>query len=167
MRLTVYFPEDSPTTHEFVGQKLTIGRLGDNDVKVEDASVSSHHGEIELGEGSAVLRDLDSTNGTFLNGEQITGEHPLAEGDEIYFGSIRTVFMESVLPPAVTAPPALEEGDESAREASGGGRPANFRHMSPLPRAKRSRDTLGGAAWVSAVVGLLAAGYALFVIFSN
>jgi predicted component of type VI protein secretion system len=165
MRLTVYFPEDSPTTHEFVGQKLTIGRLGDNDVKVDDASVSSHHGEIELGEGSAVLRDLNSTNGTFLNGEQVTGEHPLAEGDEIYFGSVRTVFVEPVASsePSVEAP-APAEG-LAAMDASGGGRPENFHYMSPLPRPQPGKDVLGVAAWAGAGLGVLAACYAVFVIF--
>jgi predicted component of type VI protein secretion system len=162
MRLTVYFPEDSPTTHEFVGQKLTIGRLGDNDVKVEDASVSSHHGEIELGEGVAVLRDLDSTNGTFLNGEQVTGEHPLAEGDEIYFGSVRSVFMEPVASPEQAPPTAPVVG---TIDAAGGGRPDNFHYMSPLPRAQPGKDVLGVAAWACGGLGVLAACYALFVIF--
>ena len=64
MRLTVYFPEDSPTTHEFVGHKLTIGRLGDNDVHLDDGSVSSHHAEVVARDGAAVLVDKDSTNGT-------------------------------------------------------------------------------------------------------
>ena len=94
MRLTVYFPEDSPTTHEFVGNKLTVGRLGDNDVHLDDGSVSSHHAEIVERDGAAVLVDKDSTNGTYLNGEQVTGEHPLTEGDEIYFGGVRSVFMK-------------------------------------------------------------------------
>jgi len=161
MRLTVYFPEDSPTTHEFVGQKLTVGRLGDNDVQVEDASVSSHHGEIELGEGSAVLRDLGSTNGTFLNGEQVTGEHPLAEGDEIYFGSVRTIFMEQ----AVEAPPPAL--GVATMDASGGGRPDNFHYMSPLARPQPGKDVLGVAAWACAGFGVLAACYALFVIFAG
>ncbi|MFM7374131.1 MAG: FHA domain-containing protein, partial [Chthoniobacterales bacterium] len=77
MRLTVYFPEDSPTTHEFVGSKLTVGRLGDNDVHLDDGSVSGHHAELAVRDGGAVLVDKDSTNGTFLNGEQVTGEVPL------------------------------------------------------------------------------------------
>ena len=87
MRLTVYFPEDSPTTHDFVGQKLTVGRLGDNDVQLDEGSVSSHHAEVVLRDGGGVLVDKGSTNGTFLNGEQVTGEAALGEGDEIYFGN--------------------------------------------------------------------------------
>jgi hypothetical protein len=161
MRLTVYFPEDNPMTHELVGAKLTVGRLGDNDLQLDDASVSSRHAEIEAGD-SPVLRDLGSTNGTYLNGEQITGEHALAEGDEIYFGSIRTVFME---PAGTTAPAPVAEPAAVAIEAdaSGGGRPANFHRMSALPPVPASRDTMGLVAWVGAGLGGAAALYALIV----
>jgi len=161
MRLTVYFPEDSPTTHEFVGSKLTVGRLGDNDVHLDDGSVSGHHAELAVRDGNAVLVDKDSTNGTFLNGEQVTGEVALNEGDEIYFGSVRSVFMAPVAAPA---PPAAALEMVSAG-AEGTGRPANFHYMSPLPRPTPPKDTLGLVAWCCAglgVLGLLYAAYAIF-----
>lgn len=166
MRLTVYFPEDSPTTHEFVGSKLTVGRLGDNEVQLDEGSVSSHHAEIEAGEAGAVLRDLDSTNGTFLNGEQITGGVPLHEGDEIYFGGVRTVFMAAApeRTAAVAAPVAA--APELAVAAAGTGLPANFVYMSPLPKPVQARDSLGLVAWACAGLGVLAAVYALFTIFT-
>lgn len=158
MRLTVYFPEDSPTTHEFVGNKLTVGRLGDNDVHLDDGSVSSHHAEIVARDGSAFLIDKDSTNGTYLNGEQVTGEHLLNEGDEIYFGSVRSVFMEPLAAPSpVPAAPEM-----AVVAAEGTGRPANFHYMSPLPRPAKPKDTLGLVAWVCAGIGALAIGYAFF-----
>ena len=160
MRLTVYFPEDSPTTHEFVGNKLTVGRLGDNDVHLDDGSVSSHHAEIVVREGSAVLIDKDSTNGTFLNGEQLTGEHPLSEGDEIYFGSVRSVFMQPVAAPA----PVAAVPETATAGAEGTGRPANFHYMSPLPRPAKPKDTLGAVAWVCAGIGAVAIAYAFFAI---
>jgi predicted component of type VI protein secretion system len=165
MRLTVYFPEDSPTTHEFVSSKLTIGRLGDNDVQLDEASVSSRHAEIEINEAGAVLRDLDSTNGTFLNGDQVIGEVALSEGDEIYFGGVRSVFM---LPAAEVAAelPAPAAPVELAVAAGGTGRPANFTYLSPLPRPVKGRDTVGLAAWACAGIGVLAALYALFAIFA-
>ena len=160
MRLTVYFPEDSPTTHEFVGNKLTVGRLGDNDVHLDDGSVSSHHAEIVIRDGSAVLIDKESTNGTYLNGEQVTGEHPLNEGDEIYFGGVRSVFMA---PAAAPAPPPAEP-ELAVAGAEGTGRPANFHYMSPLPRPAKPKDNLGLVAWVCAGIGALAIAYAFFAI---
>jgi pilus assembly protein CpaF len=163
MRLTVYFPEDSPTTHEFVSDKLTIGRLGGNDVALDEASVSSRHAEIVAQDGAVILRDLDSTNGTFLNGEQVTGEHPLNEGDEVYFGSVRSVFMEpaGAVPETELTSPVVEQ--ERIIDASGGGRPENFRPLSPFPKAAKPRDTLALAAWGSLGLGVAAALYALVV----
>lgn len=161
MRLTVYFPEDAPTTHEFVGSKLTVGRLGDNDVHLDDSSVSSHHAELVVRDGQAVLIDKESTNGTFLNGEQATGELPLNEGDEIYFGSVRSVFMEPVAPPA---PPVADPG-LSVAGAEGTGRPANFHYMSPLPRQAPPKDVFGMVAWGCTGLALLAMIYAAYAIF--
>lgn len=165
MRLTVYFPENSPTTHEFVSDKLTIGRLGGNDVALDEASVSSRHAEISAMDGVVILRDLDSTNGTFLNGEQVTGEHALEEGDEIYFGTVRSVFLEpaGVVPETVLTAPVLEQG--MMIDAAGGGRPENFRPLSPFPKAAKPRDTLALAAWGSLGLGVAAALYALVVMF--
>lgn len=162
MRLTVYFPEDSPTTHEFVGAKLTVGRLSDNDVQLDDASVSSRHAEIEDRGGRAFLYDLESTNGTFLNGEQVTGENILSEGDVIHFGNVRVVFME---PPARTKPDtAPSQGTVPEPTA---GVPASFRPLSPLPRgAAKQRDSLALVAWACFGLGILAALYAVLVTFS-
>jgi pSer/pThr/pTyr-binding forkhead associated (FHA) protein len=166
MRLTVYFPEDSPTTHEFVGAKLSIGRLGDNDVQLEEGSVSSRHAEIVADDGQAILRDLGSTNGTFLNREQVTGEHPLKEGDEIYFGGVRSVFMESTVAASGPDAPVAGEAPVSSADASGTGAPSNFRPLSPLPPAQKKRDTVALVAWASFGLGVAAALYALFAIFT-
>lgn len=160
MRLTVYFPEDSPTTHEFVGSKLTVGRLGENDVRLDEGSVSSHHAEIVVRDGQAVLVDKGSTNGTYLNGEKVEGEAPLQEGDEVYFGSVRSVFMAA----ASNAPAAEQVSEADPAVATSSGRPENFRYLSPLPRPAPPRDTLGMVAWGCAGLGLLAVVYALFVI---
>jgi pSer/pThr/pTyr-binding forkhead associated (FHA) protein len=164
MRLTLYFPEDSPTTHEFVGQKLTIGRLGDNDVQIEDGSVSSHHAEIELVDGGAILRDLGSTNGTFINGEQLNGEMFIGEGAEIYIGNVRVVFMEPVdaHPVEVEAAPASRE--TAVVESGELGRPQNFAYMSPIPKPKQTRDMLSVGAWAAAGLGVAAAVYAALML---
>lgn len=164
MRLTVYFPEDSPTTHEFVGNRLAVGRLGDNDVALDEASVSSRHAEIEVQDDSAILRDLDSTNGTFLNGNRVSGEVPLKEGDEIFFGNVRSVFMEPVAAAAEAPVAEAVEAAASAPSAAGTGRPEKFRYLSPVPRAVVRRDMLGMAAWGAAGLAVLVAAYALFVI---
>lgn len=76
--------------------RLTIGRSPDNDLGVEDELVSKQHAVIEaISQGEApgttdyYLRDLDSTNHTFVNERQI-GVHRLSQGDIIRMG--RTQF---------------------------------------------------------------------------
>jgi pSer/pThr/pTyr-binding forkhead associated (FHA) protein len=64
---------------------ITIGRSQENEVVIDNIAVSRKHAQIELKEGTNyVLRDLNSSNGTFLNGVHIdANDHPLNEGDLI------------------------------------------------------------------------------------
>lgn len=65
----------------------TIGRIESNDIVIPDPSISRHHAQIKLADGKFLLRDLDSTNGTFLDGKRIT-EVPLRDGAQIATGKI-------------------------------------------------------------------------------
>lgn len=65
----------------------TIGRASDNAVSFpDDSNVSRYHAEIELRGGEYCLIDLSSSNGTTVNGQKVTGEVYLKDGDEIVFG---------------------------------------------------------------------------------
>ena len=57
--------------YELKSEKTTVGRLPDNAFQIPEASVSSHHCEITLRGSELFVHDLDSTNGTFINGERI------------------------------------------------------------------------------------------------
>ena len=74
-------------TCELKAEKTTVGRLPDNAFQIADASVSSHHAEILLHGKEVVVRDLDSTNGTFISGERIT-EAVLKPGQILRVGMI-------------------------------------------------------------------------------
>ena len=74
--------------HELKVEKTTIGRVDDNTFPIPEASVSSHHCEILLRGSDIVLRDLNSTNGTFINGQQLTGEAVLKPGQIIRLGQV-------------------------------------------------------------------------------
>lgn len=66
---------------------ITIGRANDNDHVVSDPRVSGHHCRITIHEnGSAVIEDLDSSNGTFVNGHKIQIQ-TLKSGDTVMLGS--------------------------------------------------------------------------------
>lgn len=67
---------------------MKIGKKEDNDIPLSDKTVSREHVEIEYAADSFLLRDLDSTNGTYLNGSRVK-EAYLAPGDRIKIG--RTV----------------------------------------------------------------------------
>jgi predicted component of type VI protein secretion system len=74
--------------HELTVDKTTIGRVDDNTFPIPEQSVSSHHCEILLRGSDVVVRDLNSTNGTFINGHQVTGEAPLKPGQILRLGQI-------------------------------------------------------------------------------
>ena len=71
---------------------VNIGRADYNDIVFPDESVSTTHAKLQRREGVWVLVDLDSTNGTFIDGDQVKGEAPLARGAAVRFGDVSTVF---------------------------------------------------------------------------
>lgn len=74
-------------SHELKADKTTIGRVDDNTFPIAEASVSSHHCEVLLRGTDVVVHDLNSTNGTFINGEKIT-ESVLKPGQTLRLGQI-------------------------------------------------------------------------------
>jgi hypothetical protein len=90
LRFAALVLEDPPTggQSEFrVGPLATIGRTSKNSIQLDDASISRRHAEISQGTEGYLLRDLDSQNGTFVNGDRIT-ERVLADGDRVLFGTV-------------------------------------------------------------------------------
>jgi pSer/pThr/pTyr-binding forkhead associated (FHA) protein len=73
---------------ELTVDKTTIGRVDDNSFPIPEASVSSHHCEVLLRGGDIVIHDLNSTNGTFINGLQVTGEVVLKPGQILRLGQV-------------------------------------------------------------------------------
>jgi FHA domain len=69
----------------------TLGR-GDVEIQLEDPFASSEHARIAPEGTVVVLEDLGSTNGTYLNGEALTGPQPLHAGDRIRIGDSEFVF---------------------------------------------------------------------------
>lgn len=75
-------------------QKLSIGRDTESTMQVVDVEVSRNHAEIRLLNTSFVLIDLQSTNGTFVNGQRVQ-EHTLQNFDQIKIGSTILLFQKS------------------------------------------------------------------------
>src|SRR3954464_13772980 len=67
-----------------------VGRHPSNDIQLEDASVSSFHGELHVADIGVSVKDLGSTNGTFINQKQIAKGF-LHTGDLLTFGGVDCV----------------------------------------------------------------------------
>ena len=74
-----------------VGVGLTIGRAPDNAVIIDNPAVSGHHARVFSESGAVILEDLNSTNGTFVNGHHST-RRVLRGGDVVQIGKHQLVF---------------------------------------------------------------------------
>jgi hypothetical protein len=94
-----------------VGAGVTIGRLPDNVVLIDNPAVSGHHARVFYEGSRVILEDLRSTNGTFVNGRPIT-RHVLQHGDEVLVGKHQLVFDQNAAENAVAgAAPMQGLGD--------------------------------------------------------
>jgi uncharacterized protein YkwD len=76
----------------------SIGSHPSNDVVLDDTTVSRRHATIARRPGGFELTDLESTNGTFVNGRRLQKSIALKRGDEIKFGSVRVAFDPASVP---------------------------------------------------------------------
>lgn len=106
-------------SHELKVDKTTIGRVDDNTFPIAESSVSSHHCEVLLRGADVVVNDLNSTNGTFINGDKITGEAVLKPGQILRLGQIELRLEVEGAPtptapaPAASAPAAPKKGQDN------------------------------------------------------
>ncbi len=74
-------------------ERYTVGRLPDNDIRIDNSAVSGHHSLIINILNDSFLEDLNSTNGTYVNGKLIK-KHALQHGDVITVGHHQLRFVE-------------------------------------------------------------------------
>ena len=117
-KLVVLSPGLAGRSQEIKADKTTIGRVEDNVFQLAEPSVSSHHCEIFMRGSDVVVKDLDSTNGTFINGEK-TSEGVLKPGQTLRLGQVElrleTEGMAAAPAPAA-APSAPAPAPSSARK---------------------------------------------------
>lgn len=88
------------------GTKTTVGRLPENSAPIDEGSVSLHHCEIYSRNGEIIVKDLGSTNGTFVDGSRIV-EMPIKAGQTLRFGNVEFQ-VESKEPTMEVAPVAAK-----------------------------------------------------------
>ena len=71
---------------------VNLGRADYNDIVLPDPSISTSHAKLQRREGVWMLVDLDSTNGTFVEGERVRGEAPLGPGAIVRLGDVQLLF---------------------------------------------------------------------------
>lgn len=90
---------------EWDGEAISIGRDGANDIVIDHPLASRRHARLERAGDGFHIRDLESTNGTFVNGERVTGFSPLHNQDQVIIADTVIVFQDpeatvkGVLPP--------------------------------------------------------------------
>ncbi|HJV90364.1 MAG TPA: SpoIIE family protein phosphatase [Holophagaceae bacterium] len=87
--LRLHAPGRSPWTLEPERGEYTLGRSSDNDLVIEDLSLSRHHARFRWADGHWLVEDLHSKNGTSLNGQRLDSASPMGPGDELAPGNLR------------------------------------------------------------------------------
>ena len=124
--LLVQFDGDAVQAQWPLNRAVTrIGRWPDNDIVVNDRWTSRYHAEIRRAGAGYFVHDLDSKNGTLVNGQRLAAAHRLADGDQI---SVAPLHVLTFVDYAATAPlpgqkPAALELDAETRAVRVWGRP--------------------------------------------
>ncbi|HEX8029005.1 MAG TPA: FHA domain-containing protein [Vicinamibacterales bacterium] len=110
-RLIVKLGERDLQEYDIGAQPIAIGRLPDNQIVIDNPTVSGHHARVHREGAICVLEDLKSTNGTFVHGKPIA-RHSLREGDVVLIGKHALLFTRQGDPP--------DDLPADSLEASGG-----------------------------------------------
>ena len=161
-RLSITLPDSTPVVHELAEELNTLGRAPENSIHLDEPSVSGRHAELMLAGENCYLKDLDSTNGTLVNGQPVTNVQ-LRSGDRIRFGKVEACYECDA---TSSAQPLPHSEQVEARPAELSARPADFANASPFPGRTKTQDparTAVLAAVAVAFVAFLASIIALFL----
>lgn len=95
-QLTMRSGPNPGTVYALDGDQLSIGRDSSNEITVNDAEVSRRHARLTFQGGKYVLEDMGSTNGTFVNGQRLTGPRVLKSGEVVSLGEQIVFVYEAV-----------------------------------------------------------------------
>jgi pSer/pThr/pTyr-binding forkhead associated (FHA) protein len=117
-KLTLMLERKTVQVYDLAGPVIRVGRVPEMDIVIDNVSVSRRQAEIQQAADGWIVRDIGSSNGTFVNGERLTGDRPLRAGDEIAIGKY-SLFFERI-PSGVGAPPSTVTTRPIATARSGG-----------------------------------------------
>jgi pSer/pThr/pTyr-binding forkhead associated (FHA) protein len=115
------------------GPPITLDRRADNDIFVDETTVSRRHALIMETPAGFVLRDLNSTNGTFLNRDKVdTTERVLKHGDRIQLAGSETVFVFRQEGPATGSISISDRLEQESQQSQESDIPSRKARMPPL-----------------------------------
>jgi len=131
-------------------ERYTIGRLPDNDVRIDNPTVSGHHSLIINILNDSFLEDLNSTNGTYVNGKLIK-KHALQHGDVVTVGKHQLRYIDAVNDEEedddeFARTMVIDSSEFATRSGTGGGTAAAV----ATPALARESTTVGAATAVAA-----------------
>src|SRR5439155_13231861 len=91
VRLVVKKGAESKRTLRLKSEETIVGRRKDCDLKIRSSEVSRRHCLLCYQDGVLFVEDLDSVNGTYLNGQRVAGREAVRPGDELEIGPIHLV----------------------------------------------------------------------------
>jgi pSer/pThr/pTyr-binding forkhead associated (FHA) protein len=149
---------------------VNIGRADYNDVVISEPSVSTTHAKLQRRDDIWVLSDLGSTNGTFVEGEPVTGETALTPGTTLKFGEVAVLFepfdeRPSARLPSTQVLEGIEPGAPGLRPGPEEGRPEPRLPRRPIRAA--APPASGTPAWLIAVILLVVAVMAWYFLTSS
>ena len=150
-KLIVTTEAQGKIAYEFAEELITIGRAPDCMIVLDDPSVSGRHAQLERSGETYRLKDLDSTNGTRVNGIPVT-DTMLRFDDRIRFGGVEGRFE----PDSRGSQPMPPVEQIEAKGAATSVVPEDFENASPFPRRSQAKDPVRKAILAAAIVALLA-----------
>src|SRR5258708_4035140 len=97
-RIDVYWPDGPIESYQLIKPSIGVGRSPGNDIVLDTTAVSRYHISLALKDQQIVLEDLDSVNGTYVDGARVKPREPLVlrGGEEIQLGDVRLVFKPEI-----------------------------------------------------------------------
>src|SRR5215471_6479337 len=141
----------SGVIHELTDEAITIGRGPDNNIVVSDPSISTHHAQLLLEGDTYRLKDLDSTNGTRVNGKPVT-ETVLRFDDRIRFGAAEAKYESAEVGGSKPLPKPEEI---KAHFAEPGAALPHLISTSPFRRQQQQNDPVRTGIFIGLVIVLL------------
>jgi hypothetical protein len=133
--------------YDLVEERVTVGRAMDNMIRLDDGTVSHHHAMFVLDGADYKVRDLNSTNGTRVNGMRVVDTR-LTHGDQVRVGSVEMRYEGDTKKASQPLPPS-QSGVNLAELGRPVEAPRTFSSASPFGRKKKG----GPGIWLWIVIG--------------